>query len=259
MIIEFAGPPTVGKTTCARVLGARLRERGLQPNVVLSFRPNELSGTAPTQRGPVRGTAALRRLLRPVWQMTTIGCAGGQEERRLARGLMELLRPPTAFASFRMQQYLLRLAFAWRKAAESAAVSIFDQGFVQAICSLATAARSTHCDQLGCALDCVPKPDLLVRLTAPKHELAIRLAERRRGQSFLERLLELDPAVSLASANIFDELDRLLPARGYRIAWLEASAVRPVEAVNESLDRAIASFSTDSARSPAPVPAGALQ
>jgi adenylate kinase family enzyme len=43
MIIELFGPPGAGKTTFARALAARLRERGHTVDLILSQRPAERS------------------------------------------------------------------------------------------------------------------------------------------------------------------------------------------------------------------------
>ena len=232
----------------ARALAARLQAQGLTTNVVLSFRPNERSGTVPVQRGLLQVHAAVHRVMRASWETASIGFSSSREERRIAQTLIRQLRPRTALSSLRMQQYILRLARAWETAARSADIAIFDQGFVQAVYSLASTTRSFNSEQLDRALGCLPRPDLLVRLKAPDDVLESRLVERQRRQNVLERLLEVDPAVNMASIQIFDRLDSILQARGFPITWLDSSGGSSVEALLGSLERAIESRGTHCAR-----------
>lgn len=234
MIIELAGPPCVGKTTLAQTLAERLRSRGFTTNVVLSFRPREVSADTGSQQKLIQATAALYRVLRPLWEMARAAAEIEQQDRLIARTLLSALPPQTAFFSIRMRQYILRLTQSWKRAAITADVAIFDQAFVQAMYSLMVATPPGS-EDVERALDCLPQPDLLVRLTARREILASRLSERQIHQGVLERLLEVAPETNLASIGIFDRLDRLLEVKGFCLTQVDASSASSVQVGLNSL------------------------
>ena len=74
MIIELFGPPCVGKTTLAHILGSRLRGKGLDVELALSCRPSEVSPDAMERSSRHRRSLdAARRLTRPVIEMLANG------------------------------------------------------------------------------------------------------------------------------------------------------------------------------------------
>jgi len=75
MIIELFGPPGAGKTTFARTLAARLRERGHTVDLILSYRPAELSPheiRSSSNLSAQQISSMIRRLIRPLAEMLTI-------------------------------------------------------------------------------------------------------------------------------------------------------------------------------------------
>lgn len=234
MIIELAGPRCVGKTTLAQTLAEELRSRGFTTNVVLSFRPREVSADAGSRQKPIQATAALYRVLRPLWEMACAATEIERQDRLIARTLLNALPPQTAFYSIRMRQYILRLTQSWKRATITADVAIFDQAFVQAMYSLMVA-TSPGSEDVERALDCLPQPDLLVRLTAPREIIASRLSARQIRQGVLERLLEVNPETNLASIRTFDRLDSLLEDKGFCMTQVDASSAKSVQAGLDSL------------------------
>jgi thymidylate kinase len=83
---------------------------------------------------------------------------------------------------------------------------IFDQAFVQAVCSLVLLGESSDEANIVAALEMVPKPDLLVRLDAPRNILIDRLLERQRRQSVIEQMLEFDLETNLRSIEVVEHL-----------------------------------------------------
>jgi thymidylate kinase len=218
MIIELFGPPGVGKTTFAWALTDFLRTRGLAVDPVLSSRPREATPAGGSEASgashPVAAVA--RRLTRPVAEMLTMArhMLANPAEMDTARHLMRLLPPRSLMWSIRLRQYLLRLLCSWNRAARSGDVVLFDQAFVQALCSLVLLGRGVDRTRVAQALDRVPVPDLLIRLDADEAVLETRLSDRQRHQGRIEHLFELDMKANLASVAIVDELHEMLLLRG---------------------------------------------
>jgi RecA/RadA recombinase len=232
MIVELFGPPGAGKTTFARALTARLQEHGHSAELRLSYRPSE----EPPVLDP-RGTATgryqarqyqnvvMHRVSRPLGEMLTIARHPFANSRdvKTAVHLVRMLPPANIFASFKNCQYISRLSHSWHEKSRATHVVLFDQGFVQAVCSLALLAGVAKDTLLADALDYAPISDLLIRLEAPLELLRVRLDNRRRLQSKMEQLFEPDLKTSLASISMIDRLNDLLLQRGRSV--LKASSL----------------------------------
>jgi AAA domain len=233
MIIELFGPPAAGKTTFARTLAVHLKGRGQPVELFLSVRPEEAVECDDGHSRPPRTFAALRRLTRPAIEL--LSCIGqtsvGSSKSGFASELLHLL-PPASFAwSLRLRQYITRLESSWRVAEQANATVIFDQGFVQVICSLALLVRIPNASALETALALVPKADQWIRVDAPRHLLRARLEARRHGQSWLEQRFEFDTETSLRSIEVLDMLYSLLRRRYPRIAQIDPGEIWPPQAL----------------------------
>jgi RecA/RadA recombinase len=219
MIIELFGPPGSGKTTFANALAASLRKSGHVVDLTLSYRPAERpsrspsfpSGASETWSSPVA-----QRLCRPLLEMLAISRHPLLLSHSVsaAKRLIRLLPPRNMTTAIRLSQYILRLLHTWSQASTVRHIVVFDQAFVQVVCSLALFAGTADESLMADALKCSPRPDLLIRLDAPTETLASRLKDRRQGQSPLERLLELDLTMDLHSIRIIDRLHDLLVRYG---------------------------------------------
>lgn len=224
MIIELFGPPGVGKTTFAGILAARLRETGEDPKLILSYRPNEHIGYSEGKMACSSSEAAIRRLARPVIEMLAIRgrCSFGKPDTDVAATLMSILPPANLVWRIRMRQYLVRLGRTWQNAADDNCISIIDQGFVQAIYSLASFAGPIDLGRIALALHAVPKPTLLLRLDVSQELLFERLEERRSRQGRAERLLDVTVAANLATLPILEAMDGLVRNNGTRVLQVNA-------------------------------------
>jgi thymidylate kinase len=220
MIVELFGAPGAGKTTFARALAARLRERGYTVDLILSHRPAErssrqaLSGPDPHPRRQILPMA--RRVIRPIAEMLTMvrHPLAVSRDVRAALSLIRILPPSDTLWSLRMTQYLLRLSRAWLRAANTGHIVLFDQAFVQAVCSLALLCGATDDLLISQVLDEIPQSSLLVLLKAPINVVESRLRDRAHRASRMERLLELDLATNLKSLSVVESLHEMLRKKG---------------------------------------------
>lgn len=245
MIIELFGHPGVGKTTFAHALAASLRDRGHVVTLFLSYRPAERPPSADAWAGdaiPPQAAAVARRLMRPAAEMLALAFrpAASLAHIRTAVALIRLLPPANLLWAMRLGQYIVRLSHGWQQASQTNHIVLFDQAFVQVVCTLAVCCRAVDEALVAQALDSVPKSDLLICLNAPDEILKARLYDRECRQSRIERLLELDHDSSLWFKSIIDHVHELLRKRGQPVlgaASLDQCSLRDsVERVGKQIN-----------------------
>jgi thymidylate kinase len=244
MIIEIFGPPGVGKTTFAHALTKRLRENGYVVELTLSYRPAEhWASPNPCPRVPSehRVAAVPRRLSRPLLEMLAIVRRpfALSHDIGAAADLMKILPPRNMAAAIRLSQYILRLSHSWYRASTARHIVLFDQAFVQLICSLVLLGRMADESLIAHALDSAPRSDLLIRLDAPLEVLTARLEDRGRQQSAIERLFELDLNTNLKSIRIIDQLSRFLLKRDHSMVCASSLDQQSLSASLEAVDEAL--------------------
>jgi len=215
MIIEFFGPSGVGKTTLTYALSDALQASGHSVQLVVSSRPAERR-TDDHHRAAAsarfsRVLAPLSRAAKIVDALSTLQDARSDET---SIQLMKLLTPRSTFWTIRYKRYLTQLYRSWSEARSSSSIVIFDQAYLTALCALALLAKPADRAVLEHGLSLLPKPDLLVRLDAPRALLELRLRERLQQQGMFERLFEFDLQTNLQQIDVADEVTGLLHEQG---------------------------------------------
>jgi len=212
MIIEMFGPPGSGKTTFAHELVHHLRQRGCATEVKLSYQP----GSATDRFDRFGLVFFVGRVLAAV--MTTLLILltpwRSSREAALTSGIVGLLPPRRGIWRARLWQYILHLSHCWSQVRQSSRIAVFDQGYIQAIGSLAMFHGNADKAALAEALALVPRADLVIRIAASPDVVERQLRCRLNYETPAERLFEADMEENLAAIPIFGDIDAILANEG---------------------------------------------
>lgn len=243
MIIELFGPPAAGKTTLAQALATALEKNGFDVQLIASSRPAE-GRSVQVERNRVLSwcRTALGAPLSRAAKLVSVAPAllGGARSDELTASLMDLMPPRTLLWSVRYRRFLSLLSRFWKMASTSDRIVIFDQGFLTALCSMALLAPSVDRSVIVRGLALIPRPNLLVRLDAPRETLEARLRARLGRQSAVERWLEFDLQTNLQQIETTDEVAHLFQEHGGRMMHVSSLDRRLLEKAVDRIVRAVA-------------------
>jgi len=232
MIIELFGPPAAGKTTFAHALAKALEKNGFDAQLIESSRPAE-GGSIQVER--MQGlswceTALANPLSRAAKAVSAAPILlTGLRTDELTASLMNLLPPRTLLRSVRCHRFLSLLSRSWKMASASDRIVVFDQGFLTALCSMALFARFVDRSIIARGLALIPRPNLLVRLDAPRATLEARLRSRLARQGAVERLFEFDLQTNLRQVETIREVADMLQEQGRRMMHVNSLDRRLLE------------------------------
>jgi len=232
MIIELFGPPAAGKTTLAHALAKALEKNGFDAQLIESSRPAE-GGSIQVER--MQGlswceTALANPLSRAAKAVSAAPILlTGLRTDELTASLMNLLPPRTLLRSIRCHRFLSLLSRSWKMASASDRIVVFDQGFLTALCSMALFARFVDRSIIARGLALIPRPNLLVRLDAPRATLEARLRSRLARQGAVERLFEFDLQTNLRQVETIREVADMLQEQGRRMMHVNSLDRRLLE------------------------------
>lgn len=252
MIIEAFGPSGAGKTTFCRALAQRLRDRG---------HTVELEFTLPRRETGWLNSGGLVPALLRVAQATMLTLAvlcrpiKNARPLRLALGLLRLMPPRNPVWLIRLAQYIIRLSCVWKDSHRLDRIVVFDQGFVQAVCTLALFSGADEAT-IAEAVSMLDWSDLLIRFDAPVELLEQRLHQRKRQTSFAERWFEPDVSTYLEAKPIVDHVSTLLARTDQTVVCVNSSDPRLVSNALDIIEAEVSAWfakngSTSSRHSPA--------
>lgn len=218
MIIEFFGPPGSGKTTFAHALVQQLRGKGYDAKVALSYKPSTRAGSF--DLGIV---LFVSRMVSAIFSTLGIllSSMGRLDDISNSLSMVRLIPPKKRIWRARIWRYILHLSRCWNAAKRSPEIFIFDQGYVQAIGSLAMFNGRTDHEALEKALSLAPPADLTIRLVVPSAIVEDRLRQRMEHEPPAERILEADLNVNMSSFGVFESINDLLAISGRKVVSIE--------------------------------------
>jgi len=153
--------------------------------------------------------------------------------------MINLIPPEKRIWRARLWQHILKLSRRWDQAKQSRDVVIFDQGYVQAVASLAMFNGAADKVALAKAISITPIADFTLRIVAPRAIVESRLRQRLRDEAPAERILEADFATNMSAFGIFQIINDILVGSGRKIIPIDTlndqSSLESIQRVEQKI------------------------
>jgi hypothetical protein len=153
--------------------------------------------------------------------------------------MLRAMPPKKPIWRARIWQEILKLSHAWDRAKLATDILIFDEGYVQAVGSLALLNGNADKAVLETMLDDVPVADITIRVLAPRATVAARLRQRMEREPPAERLFEADFEVNMRSLRVFETISDILAVSGRDVVCAKTSSQRSTMKSTRAVERAI--------------------
>jgi thymidylate kinase len=255
MIVEFFGPPGAGKTTLALGLRDRLSASGFQVALRLSARPGEASpsGASGNGGGGLNGaaqwSAVVHRLASPLFGLVASAIKlQNHADTGIGEMLADELPQGNLLRSFRLKNYLARMRNDWSRAEQSRRIWVFDQGYVQAVVTVAMIQPTITIETIVGLLKAVPQSDVVIHVKTPANDIEGRIAKRNRAIGRVGRLFEEDLGDAAKQAELAERFEILLRGSGRLVLSVTSSDGQTAyDAVAEAANAIVGKFSSQPA------------
>lgn len=163
MIIDLFGATSASRASFARLLCERLRESGRTAEII----QGEWPATGDPARDPPGKTTGNVFRGMGKWAATAVLPLSRRLGFWPGFDILAMLPPANAAWFGVLSHYNASLSYAWSEAGRSDQIVIFEQGYVQTVCLLATHSWALSEATLEAALERVPKADLVICIDSP--------------------------------------------------------------------------------------------
>ncbi|CAN7667782.1 oligosaccharide flippase family protein [Mesorhizobium caraganae] len=222
MIIELFGPPGSGKAAFADALAGRLRGQGYRTRVVHSRQRRKRGGSV-----DLGVFLFLFRVGAAIFSAFSvlISPRGLVKYLSLSLAMIRIIPPKKFIWRARVWQHILKLSHTWDEAKQSEEIIIFEQGYVQAVASLAIFNGAADNIAIARTLKLTPVADFTLRVVLPRPIVETRLRERMKHDAPAERILDADLDTSMRAFGVFQNINDILLGNERNIL--------PVETLND--------------------------